>query len=309
MKRVTQKDEVFAEWARRAFQEGDWISCVENVQKSGRFREELAQIEAAASFNAARDLCAQAEPLKALSHLKQANSLRDHLSPRDNRMVVERLALAKRGSLPIADEMCPTCRDDKVVAPARFLEGGSYQPEIEAITCIAAYRHGYDRKRANKFSQAIRLGKRDQRTCQMLGGLLAHWLLRHCERAFHSNMDFILPIPTSFDRFAARRYSIAEEIGLGVSEVLCLPLVATALAMTRETQDLRYLGRAERILELDGAFAVQEMELIEGAHVLLVDDVTTSGATLREASRVIRNAGAIQINAAVLAHTESSWWR
>jgi predicted amidophosphoribosyltransferase len=52
---------------------------------------------------------------------------------------------------------------------------------------------------------------------------------------------------------------------------------------------------------LDGAFAVKNAEKISGRNVILIDDVSTTGATLKEAKKVLRNAGAKKIISAVVA--------
>jgi ComF family protein len=59
--------------------------------------------------------------------------------------------------------------------------------------------------------------------------------------------------------------------------------------------------RAERLRQLDGAFGVRNAALVKNAHILLVDDVVTTGATLEHAARALKLAGARSIDAAVCA--------
>jgi predicted amidophosphoribosyltransferase len=55
------------------------------------------------------------------------------------------------------------------------------------------------------------------------------------------------------------------------------------------------LDRSERLENLQNAFAVRQPELIQGKRILLVDDVMTTGTTLNECARVLRNSGATSI--------------
>ncbi|RWZ46389.1 ComF family protein [Labedella phragmitis] len=77
--------------------------------------------------------------------------------------------------------------------------------------------------------------------------------------------------------------------------------VESMLRFVREPQDQRRLGRADRARNL--AFAMRGSPAIAGRRVLIVDDVLTTGATLSEAVRAVREAGGEVIGAAVLART------
>jgi predicted amidophosphoribosyltransferase len=82
---------------------------------------------------------------------------------------------------------------------------------------------------------------------------------------------------------------------------------AHLLLRTRDTPSQRTLPRAERLANLVGAFAVEPLRAaqLRGKKVVLIDDVMTSGASLHTAARVLREAGAAQVSALVLARTEA----
>ena len=67
--------------------------------------------------------------------------------------------------------------------------------------------------------------------------------------------------------------------------------------------DQHTLNRAQRLRNLQGAFAVDPLlvEALRGRHVVLVDDVMTTGATLHAAAQVLRQAGVAHLTALVLA--------
>jgi predicted amidophosphoribosyltransferase len=77
------------------------------------------------------------------------------------------------------------------------------------------------------------------------------------------------------------------------------------LLRLRDTPAQSTLSRNERLTSLTGAFAVEPLQAkrLAGARVLLVDDVMTSGATLFDAARALRQAGATHITGLVVART------
>src|SRR5208337_5604550 len=82
-----------------------------------------------------------------------------------------------------------------------------------------------------------------------------------------------------------------------------LRLCAGALERKRETPSQTGLTRHQRRLNLRGAFAVAQPEGVKGREVLLVDDVYTTGATVSECARVLRQAGATKVWVATVART------
>jgi ComF family protein len=116
--------------------------------------------------------------------------------------------------------------------------------------------------------------------------------------------DWVLPIPLSSQRLSERGYNQAWLLARQLS-----PNKADAqlLMRTRDTPSQRHLPRAERLANLEGAFALAEgrSAQLTGKRVVLVDDVMTSGASLHSAARALRLAGAVHISALVLARTEA----
>lgn len=110
---------------------------------------------------------------------------------------------------------------------------------------------------------------------------------------------YALPIPIHRSKERERGYNqsylLARELGL--------PLVDRALIRTVATPpQARSDSRKARFESIRGAFEVRRPQDIEGKAILLIDDVATTGATLSEAARLLKRAGARRIAAAVLAH-------
>jgi len=108
----------------------------------------------------------------------------------------------------------------------------------------------------------------------------------------------ICPVPLHAWRRLGRGYNQAELIAAGVAEALERPLVCL-LRRRRATRALYGVRRHHRDQVLSGAF--RALPAAAGARVLLVDDIRTSGATLRAAGRALHEAGARRIDAAVVA--------
>jgi ComF family protein len=127
-------------------------------------------------------------------------------------------------------------------------------------------------------------------------------LLRSCH--------LLVPVPVTPRRLAERGYNQAWELAkalLRQASAPPLPALPEALVRVRETADQHALPRAQRLHNLRGAFAAhpQHLPRLAQAHVLLVDDVTTTGATLQAAAQALLLGGAAQVSALVLARTPS----
>jgi predicted amidophosphoribosyltransferase len=110
-----------------------------------------------------------------------------------------------------------------------------------------------------------------------------------------------MPVPLHGVRRLRRGYNPAERRAAPLARALDLPLAAP-LRRARRTRPQTRLGRAERLHALDGAFTVRPAAgLPRGAHVLLVDDVATTGATLAAAATALGKAGARAVTAIVAA--------
>ena len=117
------------------------------------------------------------------------------------------------------------------------------------------------------------------------------------------SLDLVSPVPMHWRRRLARGYDHARALGREMGRRLGLP-VGHELIRVRCTPPQVTLARTRRQEALRGAFAVRTKGTIEGAHVLLVDDVTTTGATANEATRALLAGGASKVTLAVIAKAE-----
>ena len=132
---------------------------------------------------------------------------------------------------------------------------------------------------------------------------LAERLLEAVQRA--QQPELILPVPLSDKHLRERGYNQAQLLAEPVARRLALPCLSGCLLRVRDSAQQATLDRAARIKNVKGVFAVDPLRVAEmqGRHVALVDDVMTSGATVFEIGRVLLAAGALSVQAWVLART------
>jgi len=109
----------------------------------------------------------------------------------------------------------------------------------------------------------------------------------------------VVPIPTATSRVRERGYDHARLMGRDIANSNNLRLV-TGLSRLDQARQVG-AKRDVRLSQLKGAFRVSQRRLIVGAHILLVDDVLTTGATLEEAALTLKMAGAKKVDAIVFA--------
>lgn len=132
--------------------------------------------------------------------------------------------------------------------------------------------------------------------CEELGPVLGKLLREAVDEEF----DYCLPAPVSRKR--------KRERGFNQAELLCRPLgipINKGLVKIRHTRPQMTLDRAQRLSNLDGCFRYRNDNIdIAGKKLLLVDDVWTTGATMREMTKELQKFGPKAVKYAVLAKGE-----
>lgn len=123
--------------------------------------------------------------------------------------------------------------------------------------------------------------------------------------------SLLVPVPLTAERLGSRGYNQAWELVKALQRQAAARSIpapvalADALVRVRHTPDQHSLPREERLKNLQGAFVAHpdHAARLIGAHVLLVDDVRTTGTTLQQAALALQQAGARRVSAMVLART------
>src|SRR5204863_9391333 len=126
------------------------------------------------------------------------------------------------------------------------------------------------------------------------------------ERLRDHHFDVIVPVPLHPARQRERGFNqaslLAELLSVHTS-IPCRPLLERIRYTTTQTA----LDRSERMENLHNAFRLRKNANVRGLHVLLLDDVLTTGSTLSECARVLKRAGAISVHAATAARAYFPW--
>ncbi len=114
--------------------------------------------------------------------------------------------------------------------------------------------------------------------------------------------DFLfLPIPLSKKRLKWRGFNQAEELAKDLAEFFGAKILKDVLIKEKETKPQVSLAEKERKENLKGVFKVKNSEIVFNKKIVLVDDIFTTGTTLSEAGKVLKEAGAKKVIGMVVA--------
>jgi len=138
--------------------------------------------------------------------------------------------------------------------------------------------------------------------------IIKHFQLMDNRPVFHpainvnnqANFAFI-PVPLHRSKLKWRGFNQAEEICKNLAEFFQLPVINHCLIRIKKTSPQTELTGSARKENIKNAFLVKNKELIKNKNIILVDDVYTTGATLQECSRVLKQAGAQKVIGLVFA--------
>ncbi len=116
------------------------------------------------------------------------------------------------------------------------------------------------------------------------------------------NIDQLIPLPLHPNKERKRGYNQAAIICQGMSEVMNVPVSTGNLVRQRFTETQTRKHRAGRWENVDGSFAIVNERILRGKHILLVDDVITTGATLEACGQCILNVAGTRLSVAALAY-------
>ncbi len=128
---------------------------------------------------------------------------------------------------------------------------------------------------------------------------------RRLQAAFSSlEVDWLLPVPLHRKRLKARGFNQAYELAKYMGATLALPVNARCAARVLNTKPQTLLAAPARRRNLDHAFCVSGN--VGGARVAIIDDVVTTGATVRALARALKLAGAVRVEAWAVAYSSGA---
>ena len=116
-------------------------------------------------------------------------------------------------------------------------------------------------------------------------------------------VDFIIPIPISASKMNSRGYNQSEVIALGMQQVWNRSIMQDVLIKKNWSNSQTKKDRKARLQQVPDLFFLQNPAFIKGKHILIVDDVLTTGATLEAAIASLMTGSPASVSIAVAAYT------
>jgi len=131
---------------------------------------------------------------------------------------------------------------------------------------------------------------------QMLGTLLL-------ENERFNEVDAIVPLPLNARRLKKRGYNQSRVLADGITTVWHKPIIDNVVIRKVNTETQTHMGRITRWENMDGVFAVADPAVIQNKHLLLIDDVVTTGASLEACGAEIIKVPGTTLSIGTLAYT------
>lgn len=130
-----------------------------------------------------------------------------------------------------------------------------------------------------------------------LGTYLGSIYAEELKRAhFFDHIDMIIPLPLHWRRQMKRHYNQCHYIAKGIAKVTGLPIKKNVVKRKRNNTTQTHLTPHQRMENVKDVFLLKHPEEIEGKHILLIDDVTTTGATLIACGKELIKAGNVKLS-------------
>lgn len=169
-----------------------------------------------------------------------------------------------------ANGLCSECKNEKV-----YFDRCSSVFEFSGMVQSALHRLKYE-------------GERE--IARGIGAFMSRKL-----KALKWHVDIILPVPMHEKRMKERGYNQSLLLASEVARECNIDLYEGVLIRNRDTESQTHLSRMERVHNVKGAFDVIGKKAIQGKAVLIIDDIMTTGSTLNECSKVLKQEGAREI--------------
>jgi ComF family protein len=165
--------------------------------------------------------------------------------------------------------------------------------QVENATAYFVFRKG------SRFQKILHKVK--YRNHQNLGIELGRWFGQELSSTSFNEIDCVVPVPLHWKKMKKRGYNQSDLIAQGIAETLNKPLATNIIKRIVENPTQTRKGRYERWTNVEGIFELCDSAATQNKHILLVDDVVTTGSTLEACASTILKAPGAKVSVAVLA--------
>jgi ComF family protein len=117
-----------------------------------------------------------------------------------------------------------------------------------------------------------------------------------------SSIDALVPVPLHPQALSKRGFNQAALICEGIGQVWHKPVLTGAIARTKHTSTQTKQTRAERWDNMEDAFTIKDPTSINGKHLLIIDDVITTGATIEACGKTLLTIKDVRVSVAAAAY-------
>jgi len=197
-------------------------------------------------------------------------------------------------------QLCLSCLHDIPKTNYHLIEGNPIEKRFWGKVPIFRATSYFFFQKGSSFQKLLHIlkYKGNKEIGELLGKYAAIDLL---DSPDFTSIDFIIPVPLHPKKYKLRGYNQSEWISKGISEILNKPLDTTTLLRVRENPTQTKKTVFERFENTEGIFELSNTTLLAGKHVLLIDDVLTTGSTLEACARALLETQGIKISIFTLA--------
>ncbi len=167
-----------------------------------------------------------------------------------------------------------------------------FEPKVKAV---AAYLYYNKKGVAQKLITEMKY-----RGVTEIGPLLGRWYSNDLKKVKWP-VEMIVPVPLHHSKLSKRGFNQSELFAQGLSDGLDIPVISDAVLRVKKTNTQTQKNKVERWQNMDGVYELSDPAIFKDKHVMVVDDVLTTGATMGELVTLIAKAGAEGIYIACLA--------
>jgi ComF family protein len=138
-------------------------------------------------------------------------------------------------------------------------------------------------------------------TGELMGRMAA---MEFAAKHFFDGIDAIVPIPLSKKRKRERGYNQSLEIARGVSQITRLPIISNAVKRKSFKGSQTQMNRWQRNENVEDEFVLKDSEAVKGRHILIIDDVVTTGATIISCATELAKASGVKFSVMSLGLTK-----
>ncbi len=195
----------------------------------------------------------------------------------------------------LGEFICTDCLKKIPTRPSKPPEKIRYQDYLDQVHVSSFYANHILARLIDlyKFHYQEQLGK-------ILSQITINYLKKN-KLSTTLNDFIIIPLPLHRRRYLERGFNQSQILAQFIGQYLNIPVVADVLIRTKYTKHQTKLNMPKRLKNITGVFTTNNKQKIIGKKILLIDDVVTTGVSLNEAAKILRQNGAIKVIGLVLA--------